>query len=186
MPMLYSALSALKKSKPTTAFGLGSDMNIFSLWKWIFPVHIYQTNVAADVIGGTVIGGLVASDSQRSAANTAADAQTQSAQLGVDEERRQFEAVHKLLEPYTLAGQRALGAQSDLVGLNGNGAQQSAINALQASPAFTSLVGQGENAILQNASATGGLRGGNVQAALAQFRPQVLAQLINDQYSRLC
>ena len=44
---------------------------------------------------------------------------------------------------------------------------------------------QGETAILQNASATGGLRGGNTQAALAQFRPQLLAQLIESQYSKL-
>ena len=44
---------------------------------------------------------------------------------------------------------------------------------------------QGENRILQNASATGGLRGGNTQAALAQFSPQLLSQLIDQQYSRL-
>ena len=44
---------------------------------------------------------------------------------------------------------------------------------------------QGEEAILQQASATGGLRGGNVQAALSQFRPQVLNSLIEQQYNRL-
>jgi hypothetical protein len=38
---------------------------------------------------------------------------------------------------------------------------------------------------LQNAAATGGLRGGNVQGALAQFRPQVLSSLIEQQYNRL-
>jgi hypothetical protein len=50
---------------------------------------------------------------------------------------------------------------------------------------FTSMLQQGENSILQNASATGGLRGGNTQAALAQFSPALLSQMINDQYSRL-
>jgi hypothetical protein len=44
---------------------------------------------------------------------------------------------------------------------------------------------QGENALLQNASATGGLRGGNLQAALAQFRPQLFSQLIESQYGKL-
>jgi hypothetical protein len=44
---------------------------------------------------------------------------------------------------------------------------------------------QGENAILQNASATGGLRGGNVQAALAKFRPQLLNQLIQQRFQNL-
>jgi hypothetical protein len=43
----------------------------------------------------------------------------------------------------------------------------------------------GEERILANASATGGLRGGNVQAALAQFSPALLADTINQQYSRL-
>jgi hypothetical protein len=47
------------------------------------------------------------------------------------------------------------------------------------------MMQQGENAILQNASATGGLRGGNVQATLAQFRPQLLSQLIESQFSKL-
>jgi hypothetical protein len=47
------------------------------------------------------------------------------------------------------------------------------------------MVGEGENAILQNASATGGLRGGNTQLALSRFRPSVLSQLIQQQYERL-
>jgi hypothetical protein len=72
-----------------------------------------------------------------------------------------------------------------LLGLGAPGAQQQAIAALQASPQFQALQQQGENAILQNASATGGLRGGNVQAALAQFRPALLSSLIEQQYGRL-
>jgi hypothetical protein len=47
------------------------------------------------------------------------------------------------------------------------------------------LTQQGENALLQQASATGGLRGGNIQAALSQFRPQLLSSLIEQQYGRL-
>ena len=47
------------------------------------------------------------------------------------------------------------------------------------------LTQQGENALLQNASATGGLRGGNLEAALAKFRPQMLSQLIQSQYTNL-
>jgi hypothetical protein len=46
-------------------------------------------------------------------------------------------------------------------------------------------VQQGEEAILSKASATGGLRGGNVQGALAQFRPAMLSKLIEDQYTKL-
>jgi hypothetical protein len=69
--------------------------------------------------------------------------------------------------------------------LSGSSAQQQAIAGLESSPQFKSMMQQGENAILQNASATGGLRGGNVQATLAQFRPQLLSQLIESQFSKL-
>ena len=44
---------------------------------------------------------------------------------------------------------------------------------------------QGEQGILQNAAATGGLRGGNIQAALGQFRPQMLQNMIQQQYANL-
>lgn len=63
----------------------------------------------------------------------------------------------------------------------GAAAQQQAIAGIESSPLFQSLMRQGEQGILQNASATGGLRGGNVQGALAQFRPAMLNQQIQQQ-----
>lgn len=127
----------------------------------------------------------MSSNAQDKASSRAADAQTQASEAGIAEQRRQFEAVQELLKPYVEAGGKALGGQLDLAGLNGTTAQEAAIKALQESPQFTSLLAQGENSILQNASATGGLRGGNTQSALAQYSPALLAQTINDQYSRL-
>lgn len=141
--------------------------------------------VAVGVAGATLVSGVVSADAQRKAGNTAADAQKASAEAGIEEQRRQFDAIQKLLSPYVTAGTGALTGQQDLLGLNGNDKQQAAINGLATSPAFTALQQQGEEAILQNASATGGLRGGNVQAALGQFRPALLAQLIDQQYGRL-
>lgn len=135
--------------------------------------------------GASIVGGIYSADQQRKAGNRAADAQTAAAQAGIDEQRRQFDALQKLLEPWVKSGTTALGGQQDLIGLNGNDAQAAAIKALQESPQFTALAQQGEDAILQNASATGGLRGGNTQAALAQFRPALLNQLIDQQYGRL-
>ena len=64
-------------------------------------------------------------------------------------------------------------------------AQRQAIQGVEQGPLYQELARQGEDAILQNASATGGLRGGNVQAALGQFRPQLLNSLIEQQYSKL-
>lgn len=136
-------------------------------------------------VGGAVVGGLISSDAQRSAGNKAADAQSASADAGIAENRRQFDAIQKLLQPFVTGGTGALTAQQDLLGLNGTGAQQTAIDRIKASPQFQSMLQQGENSILQNASATGGLRGGNVQAALGQFSPALLAQTINDRYTQL-
>lgn len=91
----------------------------------------------------------------------------------------------KALSPYAQAGRNALEEQQALAGALGPEAQAQAIQALQSSPEFASYVQQGEEAILANASATGGLRGGNTQAALAQFRPQLLNQLIEQKLGRL-
>lgn len=63
--------------------------------------------------------------------------------------------------------------------------QARAVAQIEGQPMFQALARQGEEAILQNASATGGLRGGNTQGALARFRPQLLNQFIEQQYGRL-
>ena len=136
-------------------------------------------------IGGVIGAGLGGAIEGRESVGEASQAQQQAAQGGIDEQRRQFDAIQKLLQPYTEAGTGALAQQQALLGLGAPGSQQQAITALQGSPQFQALQQQGENAILQTASATGGLRGGNVQAALAQFRPALLSSLIEQQYGRL-
>jgi hypothetical protein len=136
-------------------------------------------------IGGVIGAGLGGAIEGRESVGEASQAQQQSAQAGIDEQRRQFDAIQKLLQPYSEAGTGALAQQQALLGLGTPGAQEQAITALQGSPQFQALQQQGETAILQNAAATGGLRGGNVQAALAQFRPALLSSLIEQQYGRL-
>jgi hypothetical protein len=136
-------------------------------------------------IGGAIGGALGGAFEGSESVSQASGAQQQAAQGGIDEQRRQFDAVQKLLQPYAQAGAGALAQQQALLGMGTPEAQQQAINALQSGPQFQALQQQGENAILQNASATGGLRGGNVQGALAQFRPALLSSLINQQYERL-
>lgn len=140
---------------------------------------------AAAIVGSAVVGGVMSSRAQKKAAGAAGDAQAYAAELGIDESRRQFDAIQALLKPYVDAGGPALSGQQSLIGLNGQAKQQEAIDALENSPEFESLVKTGESSILQNASATGGLRGGNVQAALAKFRPSVLSELITQQFDRL-
>lgn len=117
--------------------------------------------------GASLLSGLIGGSSQASAA------------------RKQARALQRYLGPYAQAGQDALSQQMALMGMGSPEEQAAMIAQLEGGPEYQALVEQGENAMLANASATGGLRGGNLQGALAQFRPQMLSQLINQQMSRL-
>jgi hypothetical protein len=144
---------------------------------------------AAIIVGaGAVVGGVAAyagAQQQSKAAKAAAEMQAQYGQKAMDAETARFLEMKAMLQPYADAGTQSLSAQQDLLGQNGAANQQRAIDAIQNGAYFQSIAKQGENGILQNASATGGLRGGNVQAALSQFRPALLQSLINDQYGKL-
>lgn len=155
----------------------------------------------AAILGGTALLGAGAAaysgSNASSAAKSAAATQAASQDEAINEQRRQFNAIRELLSPYIQAGKPditqpyigagpgALQAMQGLAGLRGAGEQQAAINQIQQSAQFQELARQGEEGILQNAAATGGLRGGNVQAALSQFRPALLNQLIESQYGKL-
>lgn len=128
---------------------------------------------------------LIGASQQAKAAGRAADAQTQAAEAGIAEQRRQFDAVQALLAPFVEGGTDAFRSMLDLAGVGGPDAEQAAIAAIEAGPQFEELTRQGEEAILARASATGGLRGGDVQGALAQFRPQVLIDLVSQRYGQL-
>jgi predicted peroxiredoxin len=137
--------------------------------------------VATAIVGSTIVNGVVQSNAARSAAKV----QGAAADAGIAEQQRQFDAVQELMKPYVQAGTSSLADQMSLLGMSGDEEQQAAIDKISGGAEFAALTQQGENAILQNASATGGLRGGNMQAALAQYRPQVLSALIGQQYDRL-
>lgn len=134
---------------------------------------------------GDVFGGITGAKQAGEAAEAASRTQAAAAQAGIEEQRRQFDKFVELMAPYVTAGTGALGAQQALIGLGGQEAQRAAIAGIEQSPILQELTRQGEEALLQRASATGGLRGGNIQAALAQFRPQMLQQAIEQQYGRL-
>lgn len=140
----------------------------------------------AVIVGGAALaGGIYAANKSSDAAQNASNAQVGAANAGIQQQQNEFDAVQKLLAPYATAGTGALSAQQDLLGLNGAGPQGSAISAIQSGPQFAALQASGDRNILANASATGGLRGGNTQAALAQFSPSLLSQLIQQQFGNL-
>lgn len=128
-------------------------------------------------IGSAVIGG--------KAASKASQAQIQASDAAIAEQRAAREQMRALLEPYVAAGGPALQAQMAALGLAGPEAQAAFVRQQEQSPFFQALARQGEESILQNASATGGLRGGNTQGALAQFRPAMLNQFLENQYAKL-
>ena len=138
--------------------------------------------VAAAIVGGTT---LVSSLIAAGAAGNAADTQSAAADAGIVEQRRQFDKMQEILAPYVNTGTDAMSQMRALNGLDGPEAQAAAMRSISESPEMAAMAQQGENALLQQGSATGGLRGGNIQGALAQFRPQMLSSLINQQYGRL-
>lgn len=145
---------------------------------------------------GSTIGGAIEGEDR---VDQASNAQVAAADAGIAEQRRQFDAVRELLKPYTQAGSTALTGmqeytkagipafemQQALAGILGPERQRAAMAQIEADPGFQNQIRMGENALLQNASATGGLRGGNIQAALAQFRPEMLRMEIDRRYNQL-
>ena len=143
------------------------------------------TTLGAIALGVGALGGVASSAIGAGASRSAGRAQEAAAQRGIDEQQRQFAELQRLMAPYVQAGDPALQALLGAAGLSGPESQQAFVNQQEQSPLFQALAQQGENAMLQNASATGGLRGGNLQGALGQFRPALLNQFIGQQYDRL-
>jgi len=127
------------------------------------------------------IGGILGGNSQKKAADAAAKLQYDAAMTGVAESARQFDTTRADFAPYQQLGTAAAPALGNLAGVNGNDAMSAEIAKIMAGPQYTQTVQNGEDAILANASATGGLRGGNTQDGLARFRGDALSSAISSQ-----
>ena len=112
---------------------------------------------------------------------TAADATKEAAGVAAG---AQGEAIDYLKQQDQMPGQLREGAMGQLAGLFGlEGGDPNAMSKLEGSPIYQSIMagqGAGEDAIMRNAAATGGLRSGDVQSALAKFAPQLKAQAIGE------
>lgn len=137
--------------------------------------------VAAAVAGGSIISGVLGGR----AAGKAASAQERAAQTAASEQARQFDITQEQLTPFREAGLSALEQQQALLGLGGEEEQQAAFAAFGESPGQKFLRDQQERALVRNASAIGGLGGGNVRSALqAQAFGRSQTDLAN-QFNRL-
>lgn len=130
---------------------------------------------------GSIVGGITGGKG----AKKAAQLQYQASQDALHQQAAQFAATQANEQPFIGAGTSALGGLGNLIGLNGNDPQQTAITALQNSPYYQSLFRNGQEAVLQNAAATGGIRGGNTQRGLADFGADTLARTIQQQLANL-
>lgn len=131
------------------------------------------------------LGGLLGGGSLKSGYNKAAAAQVDYLGRGIGAENAQYDQSRSDFMPWMNFGQSALGQLGDLLGMNGNDATAKAIAALKQSPIFTSLFNTGQEAVLQNASATGGLRGGNAERSLYELGNNTLAQVMQQQIANL-
>ena len=109
---------------------------------------------------------------------------SRSTDAAVATQRGELDRLNEMMKPYIDAGRAGLSGLQNLIGLGGQDAQRTAIGEIEGGAEFGALTRSGENAILQNASATGGLRGGNIQRSLHGYREELLSSLINRQVGR--
>lgn len=148
---------------------------------------------------GDVVGGLTGANAQAKAAGKAANTESAAAQSGINQQIQSLNDIRALQSPFLQAGTNAIPSYqnaisgyggvldnlNNLTGANGNAAQQTAINGLTSNPLYTSSMNLGQQAILANASATGGLRGGNTIASLGYLPNQVLSNVMQQQIGNL-
>lgn len=119
------------------------------------------------------------------AAKKAAAAQMLMMQKAIKEQKAAYKEGTELLSPYSTAGLGGLESYLALLGQSGPEAQQAAIAGLEQTPGYQAQLQAGQRAILQNAAATGGLRGGNVQQGLAEFGSGLFGQYYQNQLNQL-
>ncbi len=137
----------------------------------------------AALIGGSLLGAGVTAYSASQSASAAEEAASTSADA-------QTAALNYLKEINALPQElkeSALTQLASLYGLTGDSstAQAELVSSIESSPFYESLVSSGEQAVLRNQAATGGLRSGNAQTALAESNQSVLQDLYNQQLSGL-
>ena len=147
-----------------------------------FYITPYQLNWTA---AATVVVGAMQSRSQKKAAREAAAAQSGSSAAALEEQRRQFDITQEQFTPFREAGVAALGQQQALLGLSGQEAQTQAFQQFQESPGQAFLRERGEQALLRNTSAIGGLGGGRVRSELQQQGIGFAQQDLQNQLARL-
>jgi hypothetical protein len=146
---------------------------------------IFKSNAASDAAQAQAQAATAGITAVKEGTSSGLHAQDVATKQGITAAQSGLTEMQAALAPYMNSGAKAVASQDDLAGLNGPDAQKAAVAAISGGSEMDALVTSGEDAMRQNATATGGLRGGNFQGAIAQFRPKMLSDLISQQYARL-
>ncbi|PHS02426.1 MAG: hypothetical protein COA78_21130 [Blastopirellula sp.] len=122
------------------------------------------------------VGTLAAGKMSSNASDKATRAQANAAQSGMTSEERMFDRSLELQEPYRDAGYDAL---EGLQGLTDPTQRAGMLQDYYAGPEYQQQAAQIEEQQLRNAAATGGIRGGANQAALATIAPGLGQQYLS-------
>jgi len=134
--------------------------------------------MVAAAVGATVVAGVASSAMAANQAGKANASQQQAAQNQLQLAQQQYDTMQTQISPYLAAGQTGLTDYGDLLGANGNDAQNAAIGGIKNGAQYQGLMQTGNENILANASATGGLRGSNTDNTLANTGISTLNGLI--------
>jgi hypothetical protein len=128
------------------------------------------------------VSGIIGAGKQKKASRRAEAAQLEYLNKALGQQQQQYDLTRADYAPAQGLLAPSLTQLGDLVGVNGVDAQRLGMEGVQNSPLLASIMKNSEEAILQNASATGGVRGGNVQSSLydnagMQFNNELQAQM---------
>lgn len=87
-------------------------------------------------------------------------------------------------EPFSEVATEALGLQRSLSGLGGEEEKQAMLAGIESDPFYQAKLKAGEESILRQQSATGGLRSGSTQSALASQNQMLLGSEIDKRYNQ--
>lgn len=125
----------------------------------------------------SVVGGAIAGNQQKKAAQGAANAQMEGQQLSIAEQQRQFDLTRQDLQPWMQAGQGALGQMQAL--------NSGDFSSFTQSPDYQFALEQGLQGLDRSAAARGSLNTGGHSADVMGYAQGLATQNYGNFYNRL-
>lgn len=124
-------------------------------------------------------------EAQRKANTEASNAAADSLEKQLAQQERFYQQSRADLAPWREKGAVGLDLLSTLLGANGPEAQGQALQTFVNDPTTQTLIDQGTQNVLKNASATGNLRTGGTASSVAAVAPSVLNQAMQARIAQL-